>query len=93
MFGVPTGLARPAGTVLPVVELVVAVALVVPAWAWGPWAALALTGGFTGAVAANLAVGRRPPCACFGAARARPISGLTLVRNAALVALAVVATG
>ena len=33
------------------------------------------------------------PCACFGSARREPVSGVELVRNAMLMALAIVATG
>jgi hypothetical protein len=39
----------------------------------------------------QLAQGRRPPCACFGGRTARPIGPLTVVRNAAFLAVAVVA--
>ena len=58
-------------------------------------AAAALAGlvllGFTGLLVLNLARGRRPPCACFGASSRRPIGLASLVRNLALLALAVVA--
>jgi uncharacterized membrane protein YphA (DoxX/SURF4 family) len=46
---------------------------------------------FTVVLAARLREGRRPPCACFGAWSARPLGPGHLVRNAALMILAVVA--
>jgi hypothetical protein len=46
---------------------------------------------FTVLLVANLARGRRPPCACFGAASRRPIGPGSLVRNVVLLALAVIA--
>ena len=58
-------------------------------------AAAALAGvvliAFTGLVVLNLARGRRPPCACFGASSRRPIGAGSLVRNLVLLALAVIA--
>lgn len=60
---------------------------------WPAWLALALLGAFTAAVLGNLVRGRRPPCPCFDPRAERPISGATLVRNAGLLALAVLATG
>ena len=42
-------------------------------------------------IAAQLAQGRRPPCACFGAWSARPIGPWHIVRNLAMIALGVVA--
>ena len=58
-------------------------------------AAAALAGvvliAFTGLVVLNLARGRRPPCACFGASSRRPIGPGSLVRNVVLLALALIA--
>ena len=45
----------------------------------------------TGLLILNLARGRRPPCACFGASSRRPIGPGSLVRNLVLLALAVIA--
>lgn len=79
---------------LPIFEMGIAGALVVPGTRVGAgWAAVALLGVFSGATGLRLMAGERPPCACFGTGNARPISGGTLVRNAVLVALAVLATG
>jgi uncharacterized membrane protein YphA (DoxX/SURF4 family) len=46
---------------------------------------------FTGLLGLRLAQGRRPPCACFGAWSATPIGPGHLARNAALIALGVIA--
>jgi hypothetical protein len=94
-IGVPAPLSVAAAVVVPTVELVIAVALLgfpyspVPAFA-----AIALLALFTGVVVANLTGGQRKPCPCFGAvAVERPVSSLALVRNAWLLALAIIATG
>jgi uncharacterized membrane protein YphA (DoxX/SURF4 family) len=44
---------------------------------------------FTTLLVVRLSQGRRPPCACFGALSSRPISWVTVARNAAFIALAV----
>ena len=54
-------------------------------------AALALLGAFTVVLIGNLRRGNRPPCACFGSRRPRPISWLTVARNVALMGLIVFA--
>ena len=93
-FGVPGSLVAPAAVALPVAELATAGALVVFAGSAVPaFVAIGLLALFTGAVLANLAQGRRPPCPCFGAASAEPLSARTVVRNGWLLALAVLATG
>lgn len=43
---------------------------------------------FTTALVRVLARGQRPPCMCFGAVRARPVSWASVARNAALIVLA-----
>lgn len=93
-MGVPRVVAPTAATLLPVAEAGIAAGLLFPpARVPAAFAAIVLTALFTGAVAGNLVTGRRPPCACFGAASRRPLSGLTLVRNAVLMSLAIIATG
>lgn len=87
-MGVPTPVAK----VVPYVEL--AVGAVAAVQLWHPWpvlAALVLLAAFTTLIAAQLAAGRRPVCACFGAWSARPIGAGHLARNAILAALALVA--
>jgi hypothetical protein len=93
-----TGVARPwdlrLAVALPVVEIVVAVALVVAARSPLPaLAAVVLLGAFTVFLVASL--GRGVPCPCFGTVRtASAASGSgAIVRNALLMALGVLATG
>jgi hypothetical protein len=45
---------------------------------------------FTAVLVRVLASGQRPPCMCFGAVRARPVSWFNVVRNVALVVVACV---
>jgi hypothetical protein len=77
---------------LPWVEVVLGALLVAQVGGrWTSSAAAVVLGGFTVAIAAQVARGNPAPCACFGSAsRGRPVSGRTLVRNVLLVALAVV---
>ena len=42
-------------------------------------------------IVAQLAAGRRPPCACFGALSTEPLSWWHVVRNGVLVALGLIA--
>ena len=72
-FGVPEALAAPLGTLLPLAELAVAVAL------------LAL---FAAAIARSMARGEAPDCHCFGQLHSSPAGWRTLARNAALGGLA-----
>lgn len=87
-------LGAPSWTVpaLPWVEIVLG-ALLVTQVARRPAAVVAgaLLVAFTVLLAMRLLQGRRPPCACFGAWSTRPIGPVDLVRNAALVALALAA--
>lgn len=53
--------------------------------------ALLLLAAFTLLIARVLAGGRRPSCACFGTWSARPLGRGHIVRNVALMALAIVA--
>jgi uncharacterized membrane protein YphA (DoxX/SURF4 family) len=55
------------------------------------WLAAALLLAMTMLLVARLAQGERPPCACFGALSAKPISAALVVRNLVLAALAVAA--
>jgi hypothetical protein len=94
-FGIPGSLAVVAAILVPAAELATAASLgtfrdsPVPAFA-----AIGLLSLFTGAVVANLARDEPPPCPCFGMATAdQPVSARTIVSNAWLLALAVIATG
>lgn len=55
------------------------------------WVAVAVLVAFTGLLALRLAHGERPACACFGSWSAAPIGPATLLRNAAFIALGVLA--
>ena len=46
---------------------------------------------FSVLLALRLAEGRRPPCACFGGFSTRPIGPWSVVRNAVLIGLAIIA--
>jgi thiol-disulfide isomerase/thioredoxin/uncharacterized membrane protein YphA (DoxX/SURF4 family) len=89
-FGLPAALTAPIGTLLPFVELALVALLVTgdePAVV-GAAAALALLLAFTAAIVANLARGNHPPCRCFGALSAEPLGWSSVVRNTALIGLA-----
>lgn len=85
------GLGAPAVAIpaLPWIELVVGAALVFRILPPGPAVvALALLVAFTVLIAVRLRAGERPPCACFGAWSAEPIGPRHLMRNGALIVLA-----
>lgn len=89
-----SGLGAPSWTIplVPWVELVIGSLLIVqlfrvPVAA----AAIVLLVVFTALIVRKLASGEHPPCACFGAWSAKPIGGSHVARNAALIALAVIA--
>lgn len=87
-LGAPT----PVATALPGVELVVGAMLIVGIGGPAPAiAAAALLLAFSVAIARQLVDGRHPPCACFGSWSRRPIGEGHLMRNAALILVAVVA--
>jgi thiol-disulfide isomerase/thioredoxin len=78
---------------LPVVELAVAAALIVPgATLFGALAASFLLLTFVAAIATNLLRGRRPDCHCFGQLHSEPIGAGLLARNLALAALGIFVT-
>jgi hypothetical protein len=86
------GAPMPIATVVPGVELVVGAALIARlAMPLPALAAIVLLVAFSVLIARQLVDGRHPPCACFGAWSHRPLSGVHLIRNAVLVAVAVVA--
>jgi peroxiredoxin/uncharacterized membrane protein YphA (DoxX/SURF4 family) len=88
-FGVPAPLASPFGTLLPLAELVVAIALILTdmAW-WGALGALALLLLSAAGISVNLARGKKPECHCFGQLHSAPAGWKTLARNGALAAVA-----
>jgi uncharacterized membrane protein YphA (DoxX/SURF4 family) len=86
-FGVPTRLATPLGLLLPLAELVVAIALLASAWArFGAIGALVLLLVFVAGISYNLARGRTPDCHCFGQLHSAPAGPSTLIRNLVLAA-------
>jgi thiol-disulfide isomerase/thioredoxin/uncharacterized membrane protein YphA (DoxX/SURF4 family) len=89
-FGVPARLAPALGTLLPLVELAVASALIVSRSArWGAVGAAVLLGTFAVAIARSIGRGQAPDCHCFGQLHSAPAGGRTLSRDVALLALAV----
>jgi hypothetical protein len=86
----PGPLVTPAALALVGGEIGVATALVLPAWRTvGLLGAAALLALYGGAIAVNLARGRRDlDCGCAGPAVRRPISGWLVARNALLAAIA-----
>ena len=82
-----------AARALPVLEVLIAVALLVPGLrAWGAASAGLLLALYTAAIAINLWRGRREiDCGCSGPGLERPLSSALLVRNAVLIAMAVLA--
>jgi uncharacterized membrane protein YphA (DoxX/SURF4 family)/peroxiredoxin len=88
-FGIPRLLTGALGTLLPVVELGVAAALLLDeASLWGAVGALALLLAFAAAMSVNLARGRTPECRCFGQVHSAPASWPAVGRNLGLAALA-----
>jgi uncharacterized membrane protein YphA (DoxX/SURF4 family)/thioredoxin-related protein len=88
-FGLPSSLASPVAAVLPLVEIVCAIALLPAASArWGALGTLGLLAIFVVAIAVNLAGGRAPDCHCFGQLHSAPIGIHTLVRNGLLAGIA-----
>ena len=88
-LGVPAGIAYLVMTV----EVVVGLGVVLG----GSWqqeflgAAAVLLVAFTLLLAKHLRNDERPPCACFGGAKQRPIGARDVVRNVSLLALVIVA--
>ena len=78
--------------VVPVAEVVLGALLIgqVARGYVGSLAALVLVA-FTSLILVRLTQGERPPCACFGGWSATPLGAWHVVRNAALIVLAMVA--
>lgn len=88
-FGLPEFLSRPSGLLLPLAELICAIALIPDHWAmWGAYGIALLLVVFILGISITLAQGRRPDCHCFGQLHSTPVSWKTLVRNFGLLALA-----
>jgi len=81
-FGVPSRFAGFFATFLPLCELAVALGLTRRVTVHSAAAAaLLMLIAFTAAVSANLALNRKPECACFGAIWPSPIGSRIVVRN------------
>jgi peroxiredoxin len=88
-FGVPDSLVTPVSIALPMVEIVVAIALLPAATVWyGAVGAVILLGLFVGGIAYNMAQGKTPDCHCFGQIHSEPVGWSTLIRNSALLVIA-----
>lgn len=88
-FGLPKSLAAPLGVALPLVELVVAIALIPAASArWGALSALVLLGLFVAGIANVMIRGREAECHCFGQLHSSRVGWSTLGRNLALALVA-----
>ncbi len=74
---------------VPIAELSIVILLLIVPPA-GAIAALATLAFFTTFLVGRLRAGVRVPCACFGAARSRPISIIDIARNLGLMVLAAV---
>ena len=91
-FGAPDFLAKPLALLLPAAELAVAATLLFASTRLvGAAGALALLAVFSTAIGVSLARGQAPDCHCFGQLHSAPASWKTLVRNAFLAGLALVA--
>lgn len=89
-FRVPRRLVVPIGWMLPLAELSVAVLLLVqPVGRAAGFAAAGLLALFMAGVAAAMARGEAPDCNCFGQIGSAPAGKGTLIRNAALAAVAI----
>jgi len=88
-FGIVKRSSPAAALCLPILELLIALAILMPSAMWlGVCAALLVLGGFTLTVAAAVAQGRHPVCNCFGQAAASPVGWGTVARNLVLMAIA-----
>jgi hypothetical protein len=84
-FGVPRSLASVIGTLLPLAELGVAVALLYRGWArGGALAAFVLLAALSVAIARLIATGRTPDCHCFGRVHSEAAGILTVCRSSCL---------
>jgi peroxiredoxin len=84
-FGVPDGLAGTLSVVLPVAEIVTAVAMGFASSArWGAILGLVLLAAFVGGLTRALRKGETPDCHCFGQVHSEPASWVTVARNVAL---------
>lgn len=90
-FGVPPRLVGGLAVALPLAELAIAGALLVPdSAAYGAIAAFVLLVAFCVVIGSSMAQGRSPDCHCFGQLHSAPAGPATLARNVILAAVAAV---
>lgn len=88
-FGVPERLTPALGLLLPLAEILCALALLPGASAmWGASGILVLLLLFIAGMSLSLARGRRPDCRCFGQMQSSPIGWRTVLRNVVLACIA-----
>jgi hypothetical protein len=90
----PDALVRPAARVIPLLELAIAFALLVPvSRSWAALTAAGLIALYASAIGINLWRGRRDiDCGCAGPDQAQPLRPVLLLRNSMLVGLALLAS-
>src|SRR4051794_8882041 len=93
-FGLGGQAARVGGTILPLAELAVALALLFPSTATaGAAGAFLLLLAFIVGISRALLQGRAPDCHCFGQIHSAPAGPSTLIRNGVLALMALVLLG
>ena len=88
-FGVPKSIAKTFVYLLPAIELLIAVSLLFVSTSW--FAAIGASGIltiFTVAMLYQMAKGNAPDCHCFGQIHSEPVGRSSVLRNAAMIALA-----
>ena len=90
----PAALVRPSARLIPLLELAIAFALLVPvSRGWAALSAASLLALYAAAIGINLWRGRRDiDCGCAGPDQAQPLRPVLLLRNSVLVALALLAS-
>jgi hypothetical protein len=90
----PEALVRPSARLIPLLELAIAFALLVPvSRSWAALAAAGLLALYAAAIGINLWRGRADiDCGCAGPDQAQPLRPVLLLRNSVLVALALLAS-
>lgn len=90
----PDSLVRPVARLIPLLELAIAFALLVPvSRGWAALSAASLLALYAAAIGINLWRGRRDiDCGCAGPDQAQPLRPVLLLRNSVLVVLALLAS-
>jgi peroxiredoxin len=88
-FGLPPGVAKPFGILLPTSEVIVAIGLLPASFAWiSAVGVLVLLAVFILGITVALMQGKKPDCRCFGQIHSKPIGWDLVGRNAALATVA-----